>query len=390
MESNPAQPPVDLAGSRGFVERILRRGGEQPVKWMLLLWLILFISWLMLGLVGLSFDKRPDVAVPPEAVPYASYLPGGNLSSTHIEIDPTILPVFDPTLLDRDIHSYQVWAPHPSNAPRLILALGTQECTFGWPTPWFGWGSFAHWDVTNLSEPFQRWVCEWEFLAPTFTWQEPATWFFKAADGTRYTAIWLDHGHLLIVLCGLQLISAGSVGMVWMSFAIRQRRRRRSRRCLMCGHNLGPIHSERPCPECGVASTDGCCRLPSRSALQRVFGGTGNALAVMLPFVFACWLLSTLLTATSESYEPIEDRLSRETVEIQTRNASPTGGLMTRETNIGWPVQVLSLWDSMHYQWTPAGGMQIVPAKYPPVFFGVTTELFNSRGPRATGSRNAT
>jgi len=143
-------------------------------------------------------------------------------------------------------------------------------------------------------------------------------WQRASPDGASVVGGSIFTGKIAMELLVAQFIAASIVAPCCALSRRRARMRIRLRRCVACGHQLGPGESIRPCPECGYEA-------PRTTPTYRrsVFGGA--FVAAMLTFVAAgvTVMLATASHRTSEDMrEQNEQRLALEQAEIDAANTT--------------------------------------------------------------------
>jgi hypothetical protein len=171
--------------------------------------------------------------------------------------------------------------------------------------------------------------------------------------------VWFD---ALRVLLAMELVAAASVYIPWAIFVIRDRRRRRATRCLMCGHQLGPSPRPARCPECGSSVQTGQPRKPT-SLRQRLGARPGRVCLMVWLILILSWIVASIALGGRLPLPNLVDRLAEEAADTRHRPADQTSyysaGVDIRE--YGWPCMVVSRWIIQSFKFEPGQEPVAVP-----------------------------
>ncbi|UCD75663.1 MAG: hypothetical protein JSV91_01860 [Phycisphaerales bacterium] len=219
----------------------------------LLLWLILIVLWLVAGAVNIYTLNPQDTLPPPESIPYADYLPGGEQSHiVTLDLKAEDLPPYDTNVRVSGWGAEPLPADRPGQKDRLVVRLRRKVVFGGWPGTVFGYHYCRTFDVSDPNRPFVEtgdapgplevhWSYGQVALLRKFRGQSP----FRSV-----TILWDEVLWRLLVL---EIAAALLVFAVWAIDRRIMRSRRRRGACLVCGHLLGPSPKPVACPECGRA-----------------------------------------------------------------------------------------------------------------------------------------
>ncbi len=238
-------------------KEILRRTREQPLRTTALLWGLLLLMWVPIGFCGYANQSWVDRPPAFQAVPYASFLPGGALAhEVTFQLDPDDVPTFDRNLIGTSAISFFGQNDALTGEGRLIWDAQTREGAFGWPWSLVEWRSITRWDVSDPTRPFAEHAGDWKSYA---LWQFHSISFGHAnVDGTRIIGAQVFWPVISLELLATLIGAAAMVAPVTMWHRLLYRRRARDGCCLNCGYKLHSGTSHEKCPECGTTVTVAC------------------------------------------------------------------------------------------------------------------------------------
>ncbi len=339
--SASAQSPV----RPGLVECLVRGFGQRPFRQFLMVWMVVFVLWGLVGFVGFKHTRLSGDPPLPEAVPYADFLPGGKQSHDRtIDLPRDRLPNYDPSLARREV-GIGVRQGREGEPNRLYAYAPESLGVYGWPWSAIGWVSHVAWDISDPAKPYPPFA---DFFSRARFSSLPSTVNvqFVNEDASRASAVNVLHQGLVLYLAAPQTVAAVAVGPPWLWFQVRQRQRRRAGRCLACGQMLDPHRRPQLCPECGTptaAATDTPQRQP---IVSRLVGRPGRLMLLLCAILVVIWAAVQVLSREQIEVEPLGTRLEK-LAEVapefrdfySSRDISRSVDLT--QASYGWPMQLL-------------------------------------------------
>ena len=213
--------------------------------------------WFPIEFCGYANRRWLDQPPPPQAVPYASFMPGGfRVQEVTLELDPDDVPRFNRNLVGTSAISLFGRNDALTGEGRLIWGAKTREGAFGWPWPLVEWHSITNWDVSDPTRPFAEHAGSWKSYT---LWHLDSLSIGRAnVDGTRISGGQVFWPAISLELLATLIGAAALVTPVTIWQRLLYRRRARVGCCLNCGYKLHSGTSHEKCPECGTTVTVAC------------------------------------------------------------------------------------------------------------------------------------
>ncbi|MCH8152989.1 MAG: hypothetical protein IH830_11540 [Planctomycetes bacterium] len=339
----------------------IRRCGERPFRWFLLLWGAIFLVSIPVAFLHFDhkrFSGRPPV---PEAVPYAGYLPGAGRSHERtIDLDPQNLPLYDPSRVRQDVGIKIREASGPDARNRVFAWAPHYVGVVGWPETAVTWVSHSAWDVTDPTRPYPplkgQWVGGFQVqgsASVSFSWVNE--------DASRGSSIHLVLPGALVPLALPQTLAAGSILWLWTVYRVRHRRRRRRGLCLTCGHQRDPARTASVCPECGAPQPQADASPARPAAVFRFLSTPGRRSLVIFGLMGLAWLAMQGTSRSEQTTQPMKPR-----VEANSRFSAESGRTYTKSVQssfrfYGWPIPVMAIQEDHWFTFSPGGPAQRAP-----------------------------
>lgn len=169
------------------------------------------------------------------------------------------------------------------------------------------------------------------------------------------------------MLASEQLLATLLVGTLWVSYVVRQRRRRVRDLCPWCGHHRGPPPHALICQECGCPTEDRDMQF--QGVVQRWVYRSGRTVLLLWLALLACWIIGSIAGAV-DHHTAMPARMDQIAREANDPTINPPSkprhwGIGLSYADYGWPLQTVTMFRSQEITCAPGERPQAIAARAP-------------------------